>query len=362
MRVLSKHPGFKPLLYAGERLVLGRGAELFISDLDLKDPHPLCTLPVTRHRWATGTAFLRRLARIAAGPAILDPGTGEMLTWFSGRCYRVDLETGAFTAETVNHRGRRPLQVAVVDQPGFTQGIYLGEYFVNPDKGPALIWRCEAGGVWKAVYEFPPGAINHVHGVYPHPGRDCVYVLTGDYGAAAAIWKTEDDFATLTPILSGDQSARACWLALNPQGLIYATDTHMETNFVYRLEMDGPALQRRKLFPIMGSSIYAPELAGPEICFSTSIEPPPGTGFKPYDMLTRRRGPGILSDHACVYYGTPDQGFDIVLKARKDAFPANLFGFGAFLFPGGLPPRPGLLHAYGIALEGADDTTFVLGD
>jgi hypothetical protein len=67
-----------------------------------------------------------------------------------------------------------------------------------------------------------------------------------------------------------------------------------------------------------------------------------------------RRASGILSDNACVYAGTPEQGFDIVYSGKKDLLPFGLFQFGNIRFPSGVSSDATYVHFYCSALHGHD--------
>lgn len=355
-------PGCKPLLYWNGRLLLSRGYELLLSDLALTQFNSVGSLPSrTIKRLLSRFRLPSRLLRLDVGPAC-DLGDGRhCLVCHQGAIYRVDLITGGFVREFTMPYGGRPLQLSRINIPGFQAGIYVGEYFGNPDKGPARIFLRTEQGHWSTAYTFATGQINHVHSIVQDTYRSCLYVLTGDFGDAACIWRVRDNFKSIERIAKPGQHCRACWMQVGPEFLIYATDTQLETNHLIQLdpcssEGDSPTI----LQTVGGSSIYSAETEYDQLIFSTAVEPDKVRGNKYFEMFSTRRGSGILSDEAHIYAGTAIQPSVPIFSAAKDSLPFRLFQFGSFQFPAGRNPDPTLIHAYATALRGVDGCAVLL--
>ncbi len=145
--VHKKLPGYKPLLYWEGQLLLAAGFDLALADLELNQLTFLARLPASRlKRFFTRLRPVTRLLRLETGPAI-DPGDGlNCLLCHQGSIYKINLQDGSFVKEFELPHGGRPLTLTKVDVPGFLPGIYLGEYFGNPEMGEARIFhRTEHG-------------------------------------------------------------------------------------------------------------------------------------------------------------------------------------------------------------------------
>lgn len=46
---------------------------------------------------------------------------------------------------------------------------------------------------WGPIYTFEKEAINHIHNIIPDEKNKCVWILTGDFDNAAAIWRATDN-------------------------------------------------------------------------------------------------------------------------------------------------------------------------
>lgn len=366
MKLLKELSGFKPLLYHNESLILSRGSDLYLADLDLENLSKFAAIStLSRARHSRFNRLATRLMRFECGPAIALPGTNEILVWLGGQVFHVDLTTGETTAEEIKSAGRAPLMMTTLSSNVFEDGIYFGEYFSNSSKGPAKIWKRSPVGKWKVVFEFQRGEINHIHSIYYDEHDDCAYILTGDYDDAPSIWRADKNFDSVEKLISAGQMSRSCWISSEKDQLVYATDSHLSTNYLCSVEkkpasQSAPEIVRH--FPTVGSSIFSMSLGDNGICFSTAVEPGEPTGNKLKDFLTTSRGPGILSNHSCIYQGSLQEGFKIIFSAPKDGWPTRLFGFGAFMFPHGTSSNNNVIHAYGSGLKNFDGTTIVLSN
>ncbi|WP_218509426.1 hypothetical protein [Variovorax sp. dw_308] len=360
--LLKTLQGYKPLLYWKDRLLLSRGFDLVLADLALTQFIHVARLPARKFkRFLSHLRSTSRLLRLEVGPAC-DLGDGiHCLLCHQGTIYRLNVEEGSLVQEFVLPHGGRPLRFTRVNVAGFHPGIYLGEYFGNPGKGEARIFHRDENGRWTTTFTFPHGEINHVHNIVQDPDRHCLYVLTGDFGDAAAIWEAREQFTRVTRIGSPGQNSRACWLQVTTDRLIYATDTQLELNHLNCVPLGPHGFEPiQTLQPVAGSSIYRADTAHARLVFSTAVEPDRVRGNKYLELFSTRRGAGILTDDAHIYAGHLDGEVHSIFQATKDALPFRLFQFGSLQFPAGICPRADLLHAYGTALKNIDGCTVLL--
>jgi len=249
------------------------------------------------------------------------------------------------------------LYLSIVKSPNSDRRyVCFGEYFSNPDKDCVNVWAREISpsAQWFLAHKFERGMINHVHNIIDSPFVDRVYVLTGDFGSAAAIWTCTKEFKSFRVLLSGAQRVRACWATFRQTDIIFASDTQLELNNVY-FSHDGSI---RKIDVIEGPSIYFAEAKGC-VYFSTSVEPGAPSGNFLRDLFCRKPGVGVRSNEAYIYSLDIANTIAPVLKAEKDFIPMRLGQFGSFMFPSGVSGSEQVV-AYGVALKGFDDCALLL--
>ena len=245
--------------------------------------------------------------------------------------YELDLIDGIVSSGFYLGRGIRPLNFTKIEGiKGFEDGVVFGGYLMNFEKEPVSIYKRYSRDKWKIVFTFEDGAINHIHNIIPDRFRNCIWVLTGDFGEASAIWKISNDFSKVEKVLSNKQMYRSCACFPIKEGLLYATDAPFANNFIYLLDN---SLNVSPISELLGSCIYACQVDN-QFVFSTTVEPD-GRDNTIINLLSRKkRGAGIKDSYAHIYVGNLDKGFIEVYKEKKDLWP-YLFQFGAFRFPCG---------------------------
>lgn len=228
----------------------------------------------------------------------------------------------------------RPLYFTEIRNiPGFDDGVVWGGYLVNMDKKPVHIYRRTGVDKWETVFSFETGAVNHIHNIVPDPYRECLWVFTGDFGEAAAIWKVTDNFRHVERAVCNDQTYRACVAFALPEGLLYATDNPYFNNFIYLIR-DTSTMEKEVVAPLSGSCIYGCKWKE-QFVFSSTVEADNYEHVSWIDLLFRHPlGAGVKDDYAHLYIGDLTNGFREVLKRKKDRL-SYLFQFGAFMFPMG---------------------------
>lgn len=259
-------------------------------------------------------------------------GAGEFLISYSGKVYRVDVNKKTVNEElSFRQRMNNPLSFTrVTNLHGFFDGIYFGEYFSNNYREAVCIYsRTDLG--WNKVYEFPPKTIYHIHGIVPDYDRGCLYILTGDADNESAIWEARDDFSSVKPLLFGSQQYRACVAFPYDNGLIYATDTSRQQNYLYYAKEKNGRWENQIITKMPGPCIYGTKING-DFYFATSVEPDDTlspTRFR----YTYKLGKGVNDrfTHIMKFY-SGGKTLEI-FKAKKDILPMMLFQFGNCLFP-----------------------------
>ena len=287
----------------------------------------------SRERWLGWCNWATRLFRFGVRTAIAMDEKCVILSR-GNRLQEMDITTGKITEGWECEAGIRPLVFSDVKEiDGFQDGVYFGGYLGNKEKKPVNIYRRIGVDRWEVGFTFASGSINHVHNIVPDPYRKCVWVFTGDFGEAAAIWKVTDGFRRVERVACNDQRYRACVVYALPEGLLYATDAPFADDFIYLLNPD--TMETKELFPIHGSCIYGC-MWKDQFVFSSTVE---GDG-RNMDWLEicfgRKRGAGIKDNYVHMYMGNIQEGFQEVYKEIKDALPFYPFQFGVFKFPTGI--------------------------
>ncbi len=229
--------------------------------------------------------------------------------------------------------GIRPLIFTNVKElKGFADGVVFGGYLGNSMKKPVNIYRRVSTNDWEVVHTFAQGEINHIHNIVADKYRECLWVFTGDFDDAAAIWKVSDDFNKVEKICGGNQKYRACVVFPIKEGLLYATDTPFANNHIYVWNVH--TLQLRSIGEIAGSCIYGCKWKN-QYVLSSTVEPDGRNQSLKGLLFNRKRGSGIKDDSVHLYCGDCENGFREIYSAKKDYLPF-IFQFGVFKFPNGV--------------------------
>lgn len=291
-----------------------------------------CSVTIgVKERLFGGSRKLTRLLRLGVRSAeALDEK--HIILSIGSWLHELNIENGSLTFGWHCFGAVRPLLMTTVKNiNGFDDGIYFGGYLVNMEKKPVNVFHRIGVDHWEVVYTFPQGAINHVHCVVPDPYRHCLWVFTGDFDEAAAIWKVTDNFRKVERVVCNDQKYRGCVAYALPEGLLYATDAPFADNFIYL--MNPETFETKPLFPLHGSCIYGCQWKDNYV-FSSTVEGDGRNTSKLEFLFGRKRGAGIKDDYVHMYKGNPTAGFQEIYKEKKDSLPF-LFQYGVFKFPYG---------------------------
>lgn len=257
-------------------------------------------------------------------------GENNFLISYAGRVFCLDIETHELKEE---HKYcpmmNNPLYFKKVEGvDGFTDGILYGEYPININRNPISIYRRSIEGEWHKVYTFN-GNILHIHNIVPDKKRGCLYILTGDEDKESGIWEVRNDFKEVKPIVIGSQKFRSCVAFPTDGGLIYATDSPLESNAIYYLNTENK--ECINLTNLTGACVFGTEKAG-IYYFTADVEPDASLPLWRY-WTTYKLGKGIKDRKVRVYAGNLDEGFKVFAEFEKDRWPYTAFQFGNVLFP-----------------------------
>ena len=204
-------------------------------------------------------------------------------------------------------RGSRPLNIAV----DCADRILFGEYGELPE-GVRLYVSDDRGSTFEIAYEFPKGNIRHVHNILCDDHG--YWILAGDFGQEPGIAALTQDLKNLDWVSRGDQKVRAVSAIVEPDCLVYGTDSDRERNYIVRFEKQTGRLDI--LREVEGSSLFATTF-GPIQCISTCVEPNPECPSALASLYVRR--------------GRAD--WWPIASYRKDRFHPIVFQFGTIVLP-----------------------------
>lgn len=286
--------------------------------------------------------------------------TNDIIIFYKGRkIYEFDKIHKTISEGYSIIDGSRPFAFTEISGiKNFDDGIYFGGYIHNPRKKRVSIFKRVNKDSWNIVYTFPEGEIEHVHNIIVDPYKDLVYVLTGDFTNASAIWIAKNNFADITPVLRGKQIYRGCVGSVSEEGLLYATDTPFENNSIRLLTLIDNKWISKHISDINGPSIYGCKWKD-ETVFSTSVE---SDGFVDpslmYKLFGNKKGKGIKENYCIIYKGNLKRGFKEIYRVKKDNLPFYLFQFGVLMFPSGVN-NSSYLPIYHIATKSGFDTLLI---
>ena len=328
--------GAKPLAFlTNGALVFSMGERICVLDVDgrwtvralLENPSGKSCL--CRSRLAS--RVLRWEVRCA-----VEVDGGLLVSW-RGALLHCDLRTGNVRSVFSARKGfSTPLTIQSAD--GEVVAVW-GDYGQNSEKKAVGIYGISHDGGLRTLYEFPAGAVRHVHGFVPRLAGGW-YVFTGDMEEAAGVYVASADFSSIEPLAVGDQRFRAVRGYDTPEGLVYATDSSIIKNHVYLLPNEDPG-SLRVLADTNGPCIYGtPCEAG--YLFSTTVEPDERVrGASSY--LSTKLGPGVLTRETQLLLVTSAAEVREVLRLKKDAYPMKLMQYGSVQFASGQESRSGVV-------------------
>lgn len=315
---VARIPGLRALAWCDGVLYASRGYELLRARI--KDPERGLNWeavakfqPPLKRRLSVQNRLSARLFRDGFHALTVLPG-GALVAAVPGAIVASEPGEPEFYVTHAVTRGTRPLHITAVP----SGAVYWGEYFDNAQRDAVHIYGSSDGGAsWHVAYAFPKGAIRHVHNIVYDRWADCLWILTGDYGDECRILRASCDFTQVEVVLQGKQQARAVAAIPTEEALYFASDTPLESNYIYRLDRSGSLTQ---LTAISSSSIYGCRV-GTHLFFSTMVEP---------SEVNRDRNVRIYAgDESDVNHWRP------LLSWPKDAWHMALFQYGNAFFPDG---------------------------
>jgi hypothetical protein len=334
---LATFPQFRALAWHGDVLYASRGYGVFKTRAN-SSPFEWTSVGGYRPEWwrqSTSRSKLSyRLVRDGFHALAVHPGS-NLIAAVPGAIVTLQSGQSEFHISHRVLRGTRPLHITATPEGR----VYWGEYFDNPRRNEVHIYASEdAGTSWQVAHSFPKRSIRHIHNIVYDRWRKCLWIFTGDYGKECKILRASLDLATLDEVVVGNQQVRAVAAIVNEDGLYFASDTPLERNYIYRLNLDGCV---KKCSALPSSSIYGCRNRS-GMFFSTMVEPSP---------VNHSRGVTLVGSLV-------GERWDAVAQWRKDRWPMKYFQYGNAFLPDG-ENSTDLLAVSTIAVTGADCVTSI---
>lgn len=322
-----------PLCFFSNRKLLcyHRGEVLVLNEGEIEKVVPIAIR--TKERMLGWSRYTTRLLRFGIRSAIAIDYQRVVYS-IGNMFYELDVDNAQVSQGWFCGEGIRPLLFTTVNGiESIDDGVYFGGYLGNMSKKPVNVYHRTGVDQWEVVYTFPQGSINHVHNIVADPYRQCLWVFTGDFDEASAIWKVTDGFKKVERVACNDQKYRGCVVYALPEGLLYATDAPFADDYIYLMNPD--TFEVKEIFPIDGSCIYGCQWKDKYV-FSSTVEGDGRNMSRMEWLFTRKRGAGIKDNHVHMYLGNLQEGFKEIYKEKKDCMPFYTFQFGVFKFPAGV--------------------------
>ena len=231
----------------------------------------------------------------------------------------------------------------------------FGDYGNNKDRQPVSIYGVDKNLAVQEIYTFSANKIRHIHNIIPDKYNNGYYIFTGDNEVEAGIYWTDKEFSIMKPIFIGDQNARAVCGFMTEDGLLYATDSILQKNYIFLLNVHKEHPLLEEITSINGPCIYATRYSLGYV-FSTTVESDESNGNRILSLLSMKRGAGIQSDDVHLVYVSSQLKSKIIGIFKKDKLPYKLFQYGSVRFPSGLENHESLI-IYPNAVEEFDGST-----
>lgn len=343
-------------VYKEQILLYYKGA-IILCDNTGKNPKVLDRLKWPQYCLAQ-IRVLERLLRLEPRMAFLNDNRREFILSWNGKLININKFNLEKKVLYVYREGmKNPLSINKIEKiPNFEDGYIFGDYFSNPFKECVALYQIQKDQC-KKIAILPAGTALHIHGCIPDPYENRVLILTGDDDKESGIWSATDNFKKIEPLLTGKQQYRACVAFPTKEGIIFATDTPLESNAIYFYSNKERTV--KKIYDMPGPCIYGTQIKNKkdEIIYvlSTSIEPDSSLSRWHY-FITSKRGKGVKDNYSYLIVGNMERGFKQIKLCQKDIWPMALFQFGNIQFLSD-SENPNELYLYMLAVKQYDGKT-----
>lgn len=308
-------------------------ANRFHVRLDGKDIR--FAIPVgLKDRLASTARLTRRALRYDKSNAVLNHARDGVVVLYRGTIWFYDLTRRSLIQVGTLQQCRNVLHGGIAVTKN---GLYFGEYGANGLRGPVPVWGSyDDGRSWDVVYNFPAKSIKHVHGVYADPYSDSLWIPTGDFAGECFVFEVPGgNFSAIRAHGDGRQIWRPVGLFFEPERLVWAMDSQLETSYLEIFDRTTGQLTQGRDFP--GPVWYSKRFTDGSAVLQTTVE----------------SGDGVKSNLSHVFYSHDLIKWTEAGAFPKDWLPLRYFKNGVIAFADG-PQTPDDFVLFGEALTGLD--------
>ena len=270
-----------------------------------------------------------------------------------GVLYRVDgINSEAIGVFRFRQGMNNPLSICKVLINGIER-VLFGDYWTNPNHERACVYSFD-GFVVHVLASID--GVKHIHGISYDKYRKCFYILTGDSDEESAIFYADEEFQRVNYLWKGSQKYRTCALVPLKSGILYASDSPLERNYIYYSRIVDDCFQSPEaIFEMPGPCVYS-YCFDNSILFATSVESNPNQKTLCY-WFSQKKCPGNVDSNSYIIKCSSDLKVISIAKIQKDSMCYALFGFGNIQIVGG---EGNTCLAYCSALKKYDGKTILI--
>lgn len=356
MRLLK---GYQPLCLMDEKVLLYKKSKMFLYDYKYDNFELVFRFEIgLSTKVKEGFRLLSRVFRTGIRSALAINQDEVLFVAERNLCYLNIGENKLKKLYKIKSGFSDPLNLCkpVIEGKGFV--ALFGDYGDNKKREEVSIYGIHKDLTIQVLYTFKAGTIRHIHNIVRDDLKNGYYIFAGDNEPNAGIYWADINFKIMKPIIVGAQKARAVCGFMTNKGLLYATDSVSSQNYIYLLIENNNKPVLLEVVPINGSCIYATKYSGGYV-FSTTVESPENNGSRISNLLSIKRGKGILSNDVHLVHVTPQLETNIIGTYRKDKLPYKLFQYGVVRFPSG-QENSNILIMYPCAVKNFDGSTVIM--
>jgi hypothetical protein len=317
-----------------KHIIAARGYNLYRSFDKGKTWKKWTKLDKNKYSYFSRIRLLARLTRSEV-TALYQLNEKDCIVIAKKGIYIFNNESNKFKCSFKVTKGSRPLALALDDN----NYVYWGDY-CNGVMGDINIYCSKnLGKNWEIVYSFPEKSIRHIHGIFYDKFENKLWFATGDEDGQCIIGYSTDNFRTVNTVFQGGQDVRTVKLFFFKEFIVYATDSPLAKNFIYRV--DRRTLKRECVQDVQGSVVHGVQTD--RYCvLSTTVEPTEVN----------------KSNYSYLWFSENGIEWEEIFKGKKDVLHKQFFQYGCWTFPV-IQEDDGSIYATGRSLVGFDNNTII---
>lgn len=299
-----------------DRIWVARGLSFYCINFEGNRISPVYKVGGAAEKLLGAFRLSRQLLRVGIHH-LLPLENGSFFVVLKKRALVLD-EDGVILNTFSGYRGNKPGHMGVCKTPDGS--IFFGEYSLNMKReNDTKLYRSIDNGLsFTKILEFSESEIRHIHFVQWDKYEKCLWLGTGDDDHECKLYKSSDNGDTWETVGEGSQIWRAVGISFTKDEVFWGTDAGSVSDKNYIISMDRKTRKVEKIMEVEGPCHGNASLLNETVLVSTGVE-----------------GGENEEDHFARLYKKDNNGFELILKKRKDIFPLIL-QYGVIRFPIGM--------------------------